>query len=94
MAVVKNTIGKTEDWRAGGVPITSMLNMERRNGQLKPVIKKALVDLNGRPYQEYKRHRDDWAMMTCFVYPGPIQYFGPEEVCDRPTKTLLLEHEV
>ncbi|MDY6318428.1 MAG: diphosphate--fructose-6-phosphate 1-phosphotransferase [Prevotella sp.] len=93
MAVVKNTIGKTEDWRAGGVPITSMLNMERRNGQLKPVIKKALVDLNGRPYQEYKRHRDDWAMMTCFVYPGPIQYFGPEEVCDRPTKTLLLEHE-
>ena len=94
MAVVKNTIAKTEEWRAGGVPITSMLNMERRNGQLKPVIKKALVDLNGRPYQEYKRHRDEWASMTCFVYPGPIQYFGPEEVCDRPTKTLLLEHEV
>lgn len=93
MAVVKNTIAKTEEWRAGGVPITSMLNMERRNGQLKPVIKKALVDLNGRPYQEYKRHRDEWASMTCFVYPGPIQYFGPEEVCDRPTKTLLLEHE-
>jgi pyrophosphate--fructose-6-phosphate 1-phosphotransferase len=93
MAVVKNTIAPTDQWKAGGVPITSMLNMERRNGQLKPVIKKALVDLNGRPYQEYKRHRDEWAEMTCFVYPGPIQYFGPEEVCDRPTITLKLEHE-
>ena len=93
MAVVKNTIAKTEEWRAGGVPITSMLKMARRTGQLKPVIKKALVNLNGRPYQEYKRHRDEWATMTCFQYPGPIQYFGPEEVCDRPTRTLLLEHE-
>ena len=93
MAVVKNTTASTDEWRAGGVPITSMLNLERRNGQLKPVIKKALVDLNGRPFQEYKRHRDEWAAMTCFVYPGPIQYFGPAEVCDTTTITLQLEHQ-
>ena len=93
MAVVKNTTAPTDEWRAGGVPITSMLNLERRNGQLKPVIKKALVDLNGRPFQEYKRHRDEWAAMTCFVYPGPIQYFGPAEVCDTTTITLQLEHQ-
>ena len=93
MAVVKNTTASTDEWRAGGVPITSMLNLERRNGQLKPVIKKALVDLNGRPFQEYKRHRDEWAAMTCFVYPGPIQYFGPADVCDTTTITLQLEHQ-
>lgn len=93
MAVVKNTTAPSDEWRAGGVPITSMLNLERRNGQLKPVIKKALVDLNGRPFQEYKRHRDEWAAMTCFVYPGPIQYFGPAEVCDTTTITLQLEHQ-
>lgn len=93
MAVVKNTIAPNDEWKAGGVPITSMLNMERRNGELKPVIKKAMVDLNGKPYLTYKKHRDEWAKMTCFVYPGAIQYFGPSEVCDKPTITLKLEHE-
>lgn len=92
MAVVKNTIANTDEWKAGGVPITSMLNMERRNGELKPVIKKALVDLNGKPYLTYKKYRDEWAKETCFVYPGSIQYFGPSEVCDKPTITLKLEH--
>ncbi len=93
MAVVKNTIAKTDDWKAGGVPITSMLNMERRNGELKPVIKKAMVDLKGKPYLTYKEHRDEWAKDTCFVYPGAIQYFGPSEISDKPTITLKLEHE-
>lgn len=93
MAIVKNTIAKAEDWKAGGVPITSMLNMERRNGELKPVIQKALVDLNGRPFKEFVSHRDEWALNTCFCYPGPIQYFGPAEICDKPTLTLKLEHQ-
>ncbi len=93
MAVIKNTIAPCDEWKAGGVPITSMLNMERRNGELKPVIKKAMVDLNGKPYLTYKKHRDEWAKETCFVYPGAIQYFGPSEISDKPTITLKLEHE-
>jgi pyrophosphate--fructose-6-phosphate 1-phosphotransferase len=92
MASVKNTVAHADEWIAGGVPITMMMNIERRNGQLKPVIRKALVDLNGAPFKELLRHREEWAMNTCFVYPGPIQYFGPSEVCDRPTITLQLEH--
>jgi pyrophosphate--fructose-6-phosphate 1-phosphotransferase len=92
MASVKNTVAHADEWIAGGVPITMMMNIERRNGQLKPVIRKALVDLNGAPFKELLRHREEWAMNTSFVYPGPIQYFGPSEVCDRPTITLQLEH--
>jgi pyrophosphate--fructose-6-phosphate 1-phosphotransferase len=92
MASVKNTVAHADEWIAGGVPITMMMNIEKRNGQLKPVIRKALVDLNGAPFKELLSHREEWAFNTCFVYPGPIQYFGPSEVCDRPTLTLQLEH--
>ncbi len=92
MASVKNTVAHADEWIAGGVPITMMMNIEKRNGQLKPVIRKALVDLNGAPFKELLSHREEWALNTCFVYPGPIQYFGPSEVCDRPTLTLQLEH--
>ena len=91
MAIVKNTTAPAEEWVAGGVPITMMMNMERRSGKMKPVIKKALVRLDGAPFKEYAAHRDEWAVKTSFVYPGPIQYFGPTEVCDQCTMTLRLE---
>ncbi|MEE0527899.1 MAG: diphosphate--fructose-6-phosphate 1-phosphotransferase [Prevotellamassilia sp.] len=91
MAIVKNTTAPAEQWVAGGVPITMMMNMERRNGQMKPVIKKALVRLDGAPFKEFAAHREEWAENTSFVYPGPIQYFGPSEVCDQCTMTLKLE---
>ena len=91
MAIVKNTTAPAEHWVAGGVPITMMMNMERRNGQMKPVIKKALVRLDGAPFKEFAAHREEWAENTSFVYPGPIQYFGPSEVCDQCTMTLKLE---
>ena len=91
MAIVKNTTAPAEEWVAGGVPITMMLNMERRSGAMKPVIKKALVRLDGAPFKTFAAHRDEWAENTCFIYPGPIQYFGPSEVCDRTTVTLALE---
>lgn len=91
MAIVKNTTAPAEEWIAGGVPITMMFNMERRNGEMKPVIRKALVDLNGKPFKEFASHREEWRRNTCFVYPGPIQYFGPTEVCDQPTMTMKLE---
>lgn len=91
MAIVKNTTAGTEEWKAGGVPITMMMNMEKRNGEMKPVIRKALVDLNGKPFKAFAAQRDQWAKETCYVYPGPIQYWGPASVCDLPTKTLALE---
>ncbi|MGM9632882.1 MAG: diphosphate--fructose-6-phosphate 1-phosphotransferase [Alloprevotella sp.] len=91
MAIVKNTTAPAEEWIAGGVPITMMMNMERRHGEMKPVIRKALVRLDGAPFKTFAAHRDEWAKQTCFVYPGPIQYFGPTEVCDQPTITLRLE---
>ena len=91
MAIVKNTTAPAEQWVAGGVPITMMMNMERRNGKMKPVIKKALVRLDGAPFKKFAAHRAEWAENTCFVYPGPIQYWGPTEVCDQCTKTLALE---
>ena len=91
MAIVKNTTAPAEEWVAGGVPITMMMNMERRNGEMKPVIRKALVRLDGAPFKEFAAHREEWAENTCFVYPGPIQYFGPTEVCDQCTMTLKLE---
>lgn len=93
MAIVKNTTAGTEEWKAGGVPITMMMNMEKRNGEMKPVIRKALVDLNGKPFKTFAAQRDQWAKETCYVYPGPIQYWGPASVCDLPTKTLALEQE-
>lgn len=91
MAIVKNTTAPAEQWIAGGVPITMMMNMERRNGEMKPVIRKALVELDGKPFKAFAAQRDKWAKDTCYVYPGPIQYWGPTEVCDQPTKTLALE---
>lgn len=92
MSSVRNLTDKTENWIAGGIPITMMMNMERRHGQMKPVIQKALVNLNGRPYLKYASMRETLALNTLYQYPGPIQYFGPAEICDRPSMTLLLEH--
>lgn len=93
MAIVKNTTSCTDDWKAGGVPITMMMNMERRTGEMKPVIRKALVDLNGKPFKTLVEHREEWVKKTCYIYPGPIQYWGPSKVCDQTTKTLSLERE-
>ncbi len=92
MSSVRNLTDSTENWIAGGIPITMMMNMERRHGAMKPVIQKALVNLNGRPYLKFASMRETLALNTLYQYPGPIQYFGPAEVCDRPSMTLLLEH--
>ena len=91
MSVIRNTTAPAEQWIAGGVPITMMMNIERRNGADKPVIRKALVELDGAPFKYFAAHRDEWARQTRYVYPGPIQYFGPSEVCDQCTKILALE---
>ena len=91
MSSVRNTTAPAAEWIAGGVPITMMMNMERRHGEMKPVIQKALVRLDGAPFQKFAACREAWAKETAYVYPGPIQYFGPTEVCDEPTKTLQLE---
>ena len=91
MASVRNTTHPASEWIAGGVPVTMMMNMERRHGEMKPVIQKALVDLKGEPFKYFAAHRDQWAKETSYIYPGPIQYFGPSEVCDQSTITLALE---
>lgn len=92
MSLVRNLTKPATEWIAGGVPITMMMNMEKRNGKMKPVIQKALVDLNGAPYKFFAAHRAEWAdANTSYIYPGPIQYYGPTEVCDLPTHTLMLE---
>ena len=91
MSSVRNTTAPASEWIAGGVPITMMMNMERRHGEMKPVIQKALVRLDGAPFKKFAACREEWAKETAYVYPGPIQYFGPTEVCDEPTKTLQLE---
>lgn len=88
MSSVRNTTAPAAEWIAGGVPITMMMNMERRHGEMKPVIQKALVRLDGAPYKKFAACRETWAKETAYVYPGPIQYFGPTEVCDEPTSTL------
>jgi len=93
MAIVKNTTAPTDEWKAGGVPITMMMNLERRHGEMKPVIRKALVELDGKPFKTFAAQRETWAKETCYIYPGPIQYWGPSSVCDRPTCTLALEQE-
>ena len=93
MSIIKNTTAPAAEWIAGGVPITMMMNMERRNGAMKPVIRKALVELDGAPFKFFAAHREEWAKNTCYVYPGPIQYWGPTGVCDQCTKTLALEKE-
>ncbi|MBQ0034223.1 MAG: diphosphate--fructose-6-phosphate 1-phosphotransferase [Bacteroidales bacterium] len=92
MSLVQNLTAPAADWIAGGVPITMMMNMEKRHGKMKPVIQKALVDLNGAPFKYFAAHREEWAdANTSYIYPGPIQYYGPTEVCDQPTHTLKLE---
>ena len=93
MSSVRNTTAPAAEWVAGGIPITMMMNMERRHGEMKPVIQKALVDLNGAPFKAFAANREQWAKETCYVYPGPIQYFGPSEVCDQTTVTLALEQQ-
>lgn len=95
MAVVQNLALNVDSWIAGGVPITKMMNMEKKSGKMKPVIQKALVDLEGNPFKYFAAHRKEWASTGCsFVYPGPIQYFGPDEVCNVPTKTIRLENNI
>ena len=91
LSKVSNISKPADEWVAGGMPITKMMNMERRNGEDKPVIRKALVELDGAPFKYFEAHRDEWAVKTCFTYPGAIQYFGPAEVCDLTTRTLALE---
>ncbi|MGE0021322.1 MAG: diphosphate--fructose-6-phosphate 1-phosphotransferase [Draconibacterium sp.] len=91
MSSVRNLTSPANEWIAGGVPITMMMNMEKRHGHMKPVIQKALVKLDGAPFKYFLSKRGEWAYKTDYVYPGPIQYFGPTEVCDQPTETLKLE---
>ncbi|MCR5250385.1 MAG: diphosphate--fructose-6-phosphate 1-phosphotransferase [Lachnospiraceae bacterium] len=91
LSKVSNISKPADQWVAGGMPITKMMNMERRNGEDKPVIRKALVELDGKPFKYFEAHRDTWAVETCFTYPGAIQYYGPAEVCDLTTRTLALE---
>ena len=93
MASVRNLTASSDDWIAGGVPVTMMMNMEKRHGEMKPVIQKALVRLDGAPFKKFVEKREDWAENTKYVYPGPIQYFGPSEVCDITTKTLQYEQK-
>ncbi|MCQ2249642.1 MAG: diphosphate--fructose-6-phosphate 1-phosphotransferase [Bacteroidales bacterium] len=92
MSSVRNTTEPADKWLAGGIPITAMMNMEKRNGKMKPVIQKALVKLDGAPFQYFCSKREEWAIETAYVYPGPIQYFGPAEVADITTLTIQLEH--
>ena len=91
LSKVANLSKPAEEWTAGGMPITKMMNMERRHGEDKPVIRKALVELDGKPFKYFEAHRDTWAVETCYTYPGAIQYYGPSEVCDLTTRTLALE---
>jgi len=91
MSSVRNLTAPAAEWIAGGVPVTMMMNMERRHGHMKPVIQKALVELDSAPFKYLAANREKWAIETSFVYPGPIQYWGPTEVCDQPTKTIALE---
>ena len=91
LSKVSNLQAPAEEWVAGGMPITKMMNIERRHGADKPVIRKALVELEGAPFKFFCENRAEWALNTCFTYPGAIQYFGPAEVCDQPTRTLALE---
>ncbi|MFO7820644.1 MAG: diphosphate--fructose-6-phosphate 1-phosphotransferase [Lentisphaeria bacterium] len=92
MASVSNLHKPATEWEAGGIPLTMMMNMERRKGTDHPVIRKALVELDGGPFKKFAANRDKWEIETCYLYPGPIQYFGPAEVADQTSETLMLEH--
>ena len=91
MSSVQNLTAPAAQWIAGGIPTTMMMNMERRHGEMKPVIQKALVDLQGKPFAYFAANRAEWAKDTCFIYPGPIQFYGDPELCDQPSRTLSLE---
>ncbi len=91
LSKISNLSKPADEWVAGGMPITKMMNMERRHGEDKPVIKKALVELEGKPFKYFEAHREEWAAETCYTYPGAIQYYGPASVCDLTTRTLALE---
>lgn len=93
MSSIKNLAKPAAQWIPGGIPTSMMFNMEQRHGEQKPVIKKALVELDGAPYKEYAKYRKEWALNTSYLFPGAIQYYGPAEVCDAPTKTLILEQK-
>ena len=91
---VRNLISPADQWIAGGIPLTMMMNLEQRHGSKKPVIRKALVDLNGEPFKAFEVMRDIWSVKTSYIYPGAVQYYGPAEICDQPVKTLILEKAV
>jgi pyrophosphate--fructose-6-phosphate 1-phosphotransferase len=93
MSSVRGLAGAVADWIPGGIPMTQMMSMERRHGKDKPVIRKALVDLQGNPFRVFTEKRSEWAVQTCYIYPGPIQYAGPESLCEIRTLTLELEHK-
>ncbi len=90
---VRNLCAPASQWQAGGIPLTMMMNMEQRHGSKKPVIRKALVELDGKPFKAFARNRAEWAVKTSYVYPGAIQYYGPNEVADQPTRTLFYEKQ-
>jgi diphosphate-dependent phosphofructokinase len=92
LSSVRNLIAPADQWVVGGIPLTMMMNLEQRHGSKKPVIKKALVELDGKPFKKFAASRDHWAEKTSFLFPGAIQYYGPSEVCDQPSITLKLEH--
>ena len=91
ISAIRNLAEPSDNWEAGGIPLTMMMNMESRHGKMKPVIKKALVDLNGNPFKEFAAKRTEWAQKSRYVYPGAIQYYGPDEVCNSPSLTIKLE---
>ena len=91
LSSVRNLSKPATEWLAGGIPLTMMMNMEKRHGEMKPVIQKALVKLDGPVFKELKDNREKWALEECYLFPGAIQYFGPSEVCDITTRTLYLE---
>lgn len=93
LSSVRNLVKPAQEWIAGGIPLTMMMNMEKRHGEMKPVIQKALVKLDGPVFKELETHREDWAMNDRYLFPGAIQYFGPSQVCDLPSVTLQLEHQ-
>ncbi len=93
MSAIRNLVKPAVQWIPGGIPVTMMMNIERRNAEDKPVIQKALVRLDGAPFRKFSENREQWAQNTCYIYPGPIQYFGPAEVCDQPSMTLKYEHQ-
>ena len=93
IATIRNLANPASEWIPGGIPLTMMLNLEQRRGDKKPVIKKAVVDLDGLPFRTFAENRNAWAVATSYVFPGAIQYFGPSEVCNQPTITLRLEHQ-